>query len=160
MKYYDLSRLRILLLEEEYNMRMLYRSILKALGIQTVYVEGNVDQGFKTITSVNPDIVITDWTPRFDGLELITRLRNSTGKTQLLPIMVISAYSELSRIVTARDCGANQFLVKPLSAAGLYDRIGAAIEDEQQFVLSETYNGPCRRRRTVEYEGDDRRASK
>ncbi len=160
MECYDLSRLRIFLLEEEYNMRMLYRSILKALGIETVYVEGKIDQGFQTIVSVSPDIVITDWTPQLDGLELVERLRNNTGKTQPIPIIVISAYSELNRIVTARDRGANQFLVKPLSATGLYDRILATIEDEQQFVLDENYKGPCRRRRTVDYEGDERRAIK
>jgi DNA-binding response OmpR family regulator len=159
MRHYDISRLRILLVEEEHYMRNLYRSVLKALGIDTIYTEGNLDRGFEVCMSTHPDIVITDWKPTFDGLNLTTRIRNEEGKINLTPVIVISAYSEFDRIAAARDNGANQFLVKPFNAAKLYERIGATIEDEQQFILDDAYRGPCRRRRTTDFEGDDRRAS-
>ena len=159
MRNYDISRLRILLVEEEHYMRNLYRSVLKALGIDTIYTEGNIDRGFEVCRSESPDIVITDWKPNFDGLNLTMRIRNEESKINLTPVIVISAYSEFDRIAAARDNGANQFLVKPFNAARLYERIGATIEDEQQFILDDAYRGPCRRRRTLEFEGDDRRAS-
>jgi DNA-binding response OmpR family regulator len=159
MRNYDISRLRILLVEEAYHMRMLYRSLLKAFGIDTLFMEGNIDRGFEVCQSMNPDILITDWTPNFDGLNLTTRIRNEEGKINLTPVIVISAYSEFDRIAAARDNGANQFLVKPFNAVRLYERIRATIEDEQQFILDDAYRGPCRRRRTIEFDGDDRRAN-
>lgn len=159
MQGYDLSQLSILLVEKEINMRRLYRSVLRALGIRNVLVEGNVDQAYESVKNMKPDIMITDWTPDFDGLALTKRLRHERSAIKVIPIVIMSAYSEVTRIEMARDTGANQFLVKPFTAAGLYERIRATIEDEVRFVSVKKYKGPCRRRRVIELKGEDRRAS-
>jgi hypothetical protein len=46
-----------------------------------------------------------------------------------------------------------------VTAQGLFDRIGAVIEDSRRFVQSETYVGPDRRRRAkaAGHDGPERR---
>ena len=158
MKSYDLSRLRVLLVEQDYFMRMLYRSLLRALGIGNVDVEGGTDQAFDLCRSMKPDIVISDWGPNFDGLGLTKRIRGEGNAVKFMPVIIMSAYTEVERIECARDAGSNRFLAKPFSATTLYERIGATIEDEAPFVATGTYIGPSRRRRRGPFAGNDRRA--
>ena len=57
----------------------------------------------------------------------------------------------------ARNAGANDFLVKPVSAKSVYLRIRSTMEHPPPFVRSQTYFGPDRRRTAKEFMGEDRR---
>ena len=60
-----------------------------------------------------------------------------------------AGHTEAHRITYARDIGATEFLCKPISAKSLYSRIISIIENERQFVRSEDFFGPDRRRRAT-----------
>ncbi len=70
-----------------------------------------------------------------------------------------TAYSEIQRVVEARDAGITEFVAKPLSAKTLMARITAIIEHPRPFIRSTRYFGPNRRRRTSDYTGPERRHS-
>ena len=53
---------------------------------------------------------------------------------------------ETHRVLEARDAGITEFLAKPVSARGLYQRITMVIERPRQFIKTRTYTGPDRRR--------------
>jgi DNA-binding response OmpR family regulator len=60
--------------------------------------------------------------------------------------------------VKARDAGVNEFLVKPISANTLFERIEALIERPRPFVrLKEGFFGPDRRRKSSDSAKDERR---
>jgi DNA-binding response OmpR family regulator len=72
---------------------------------------------------------------------------------------MITGHSERARITEARDAGINEILIKPISATQLYQRIKSVIDMPRQFVESDGYFGPDRRRRRYpSYTGPDRRA--
>jgi len=48
-------------------------------------------------------------------------------------------------------------MVKPFTAKALYDKIEAIIERPREFVKTQDFFGPDRRRRRAEYEGPERR---
>ena len=61
-------------------------------------------------------------------------------------------------MLEARDAGVTEFLVKPVSAKALVDRLRTVIERQRMFVRAESYTGPDRRRRTTAgYKGPLRR---
>ena len=60
----------------------------------------------------------------------------------------------------ARDSGITEFLVKPYTAKTLYDKIEAIIERPRNFVKADGFFGPDRRRKKVNYMGQDRRQGK
>src|SRR6266851_823449 len=58
----------------------------------------------------------------------------------------------------ARDAGVTEFLAKPISAKGLYQRILNVVANPRPFIKTKTYFGPDRRRNTANaYIGPERR---
>ena len=96
-----------------------------------------------------------------DGLEFTRKVRLSRESPNVFtPIIMVSGHSERGRIIAARDTGVNEFVVKPISAQSLFDRIQAVIERPRPFVRVKRYFGPDRRRKTVEHGGEERRVAK
>ncbi len=60
----------------------------------------------------------------------------------------------------ARDAGVNEFIAKPVSVKTMMSRLVAVIEHPRPYVRTNSYFGPCRRRRGEEYRGPERRADK
>ncbi|MFN3225918.1 MAG: response regulator [Hyphomicrobiales bacterium] len=116
----DLSRLRILLADDSAFMRRLVRSLLNGIGIRSVIEAEDGAAALEAFEQNEIDIIITDWVmPVFDGLELTQAVRDPQSKNPHIPILMLSAHAELSRVILARDGGVNGFLTKPISAKRL-----------------------------------------
>ena len=91
-----------------------------------------------------PDIVITDWAmPIFDGIELAQMIRQPDSKgNPYAPIIMLTGHSEKRRVTVARDAGVTEFLAKPISAKGLYQRILNVVANPRPFIKTKTYFGP------------------
>ncbi|MDO9079054.1 MAG: response regulator, partial [Brevundimonas sp.] len=77
-----------------------------------------------------------------------------------LPIIMRTGHSEKSRVYEARDAGVTEFVVKPITAKAILDRIQAVIFKPRPFVKTDGYFGPDRRRSTApNYKGPMRRAT-
>jgi DNA-binding response OmpR family regulator len=71
---------------------------------------------------------------------------------------MITGHSERSRVSAARDAGVNEFLVKPVTAKSLMERLTLIVNKPRNFVKSKNYFGPDRRRRPdPNYGGSERR---
>src|SRR5205814_7236960 len=94
--------------------------------------------------------VITDWAmPIFDGLELTQMIRQpGANNNPYVPIIMLTGHSEKKRVIAARDAGVTEFLAKPISAKGLYQRILNVVANPRPFIRTRTYFGPDRRRNT------------
>ncbi|MEQ8665584.1 MAG: response regulator [Rhodospirillales bacterium] len=157
---YDLSNLRVLLVEDNEFLRKLVSSVLASLGIRRVQKAREGGEGWSLFQASSPDLIIVDWvmTP-IDGPAFVQRVRQDDKSRNIyIPIIMLSAYGDMSRVIAARDMGVNEFLAKPVSAAQLYDRIERVLEVERPFVRAQDYFGPCRRRRDdPKYSGPERR---
>lgn len=164
MEELNLSKLRFLVVDDNTFMRNLIRTILSAFGCRIVLEAGDGAEALKMLEGgANPDIIIADWEmPELNGLELVQRIRHDEkSSNKFVPVIMVSAYSELKSVCEARDSGVNEFLVKPISAKGLYSRISAIAMGSRSFVHSGEFFGPDRRRRAKENIGqEDRRGDK
>ena len=97
--------------------------------------------------------------PIFDGLELAQMIRQPESKgNPYAPIIMLTGHSEKRRVTVARDAGVTEFLAKPISAKGLYQRILNVVANPRPFIKTKTYFGPDRRRNTTNaYIGPERR---
>ncbi|MBF0093386.1 MAG: response regulator [Alphaproteobacteria bacterium] len=159
MAGYNLSRLNFLVVDDNKHMRALVKAILHSLGSKQVAEAGDGADAFKELRVFAADIIICDWnmTP-LDGLDFVRLVR--TGKDSpnpFVPIIMLTGHTELARVVEARDAGVHEFLAKPISARGLYSRIRSIIETPRAFLRTPTYFGPDRRRRQMEFKGEERR---
>jgi two-component system chemotaxis response regulator CheY len=83
------------------------------------------------------DVVVLDWElPLLDGAELV-RIVRSPGvfPTPDLPIIMLSSFGERWRVIEAARIGVNEFLVKPVSAKALYERLVSIMVKPRPSVL-------------------------
>jgi two-component system chemotaxis response regulator CheY len=160
MSRIDFSRLRFVVVDDNAHMRRIVRTLLQGFGSREVHEAEDGAAGLEAFTSNVPDILITDWaTPIFDGLELTHMIRQpGANPNPFVPIIMLTGHSEKRRVTAARDAGVTEFLVKPLSARALYERIVNVVINPRPFVRTKTYFGPDRRRAiNPGYTGPERR---
>ncbi|MFP4098928.1 MAG: response regulator [Alphaproteobacteria bacterium] len=157
---YNLQNVKILLIEDNKAMLELVKAILQSFGVGRVITALDGESGFRAFCTHNPDLVIADWLMApCDGLELSRRIRNHySSPNRFVPIILMTGFSEKRRVISARDEGVTEFLVKPFNTRDLYRRLYKVIEAPRQFVESESFFGPDRRRRRADvYDGPLRR---
>ena len=114
--------MRILLAEDE---RSLSRAVAALLEKHNYSVDAVYDgqEALDYLESGNYDGVVLDiMMPRLDGLEVLRRLRQAGNP---IPVLLLTARSEVADKVAGLDLGANDYLTKPFSTAELMARIRA-----------------------------------
>jgi two-component system chemotaxis response regulator CheY len=145
----NLKKISILVVEDLQPMRSLIVSILDAFGVGTIHEASNGERGYEIFQKQNPDIVITDWLMEpVDGLELVKMIRNrKESVNRLVPIIVMTGYSAVHRVIAARDLGTTEFLTKPFTGRDLAKRINLIVNRPRDFVETGDFFGPSRRRK-------------
>lgn len=146
MKAYDLSKIEVLVVEPNGFMRQLIRNVLHELGVRTLRDAPDAATAISMFKTQPTDIVLTDWSPKLNGAKLLSWLRGQASPYPFVPVIVVSAHTEVQHICKARDMGMTEYLAKPVSARGVYDRIVRSIENRREFVNAQSYFGPDRRR--------------
>ena len=156
----DFNKLRFLVSDDNAHMRRILRTLLHSFGAREVYEAEDGATALEVFSHYVPDIVITDWAmPIFDGLELTQMIRQpGANANPYVPIIMLTGHSEKRRVMMARDAGVTEFLAKPISAKGLYQRILNVVANPRPFIKTKSYFGPDRRRITSSaYVGPERR---
>ena len=113
---------RILVADDNRDMRDYLSRLLSAEGwrVETV---ADGETALRTIRLDRPDLLITDvMMPRLDGFGLIRALRSDQA-TRSLPVLVLSARAGQESSVEGLAAGADDYVVKPFSAAQLIARV-------------------------------------
>jgi CheY-like chemotaxis protein len=157
-----LDQISVLVIEDTIPMRKLIVSVLESLGVATVYTADNGAHGFAQYQKYNPDIIITDWLMQpVDGIEFIRMVRSHPeSPNRMVPIIIITGYSAVTRVIEARDQGVTEFLVKPFTAHDLAKRMAYVINRPRDFVEAPKYHGPDRRRKRDEEFGPSKNRRK
>ena len=156
----EFNQLRFLLVDDNPHMRRMLRTLLQGFGAREVYEAENGAGGLEAFNQFTPDIVIIDWAmPIFDGLEFARMIRQpDTNASPFTPIIMLTGHSERRRVTAARDAGVTEFMVKPISAKSLYQRILNVVANPRAFIRTKSYFGPDRRRSvSSNYVGPERR---
>jgi DNA-binding NtrC family response regulator len=102
---------RLLVIDDDEAACRLVRAIFAAEGIE-VLVALNGRTGLDRVAADNPDLVILDMQlPSIDGLEVLGRLRKENPS---LPVIMLTAHSEVRMAVRATQLGAFDYLTKPV----------------------------------------------
>ncbi len=154
-----LENVSILIVDDHDFIRSLIREILKALGCQKIKDVSSGKAAWDMVAAYNPDIIITDWEmDPMSGIELTKRLRTDPNSpSPYVPIIMITGYGEVEKVVEARDHGVTEYIIKPISAKGMFSRLHAVIENPRPFVRSDNYFGPDRRRRSIAVDEERRK---
>jgi two-component system, chemotaxis family, chemotaxis protein CheY len=157
-----LESVSALILDDNAHMRGLLRVILAGFGVRQIEEASNCAEAIALVKDAQIDIAFVDFKlGGQDGIEFCRYIRREPeSPNRWLPLVMVTAYSERSRVVDAINAGVDEFLVKPVRAVDVANRVNAIIERRRPFIDRPTYFGPDRRRRDdPRYKGQWRRSS-
>jgi len=122
--------LRIVVADDEPDMRDYFRKILPHLGHRLVAVAENGRDLVQLCREEKPDLVITDIKmPDMDGIDAAVEIY----RTLAVPVILVSAYHDPELIARAEADHIMGYLVKPIKQADLEPVIALAMRRFDQF---------------------------
>jgi two-component system chemotaxis response regulator CheY len=113
--------LKIFIVDDEEMIRNLFIRMLEPKGIEVIAVS-NGKSALDKITK-ECDLVFLDWLlPEISGLEVLEQIR-TTNSFHDLPIIMVTALSEMDNVMDAMAAGANDYIIKPFSPHIIYEKI-------------------------------------
>jgi len=142
---------RILIIDDEEQIRRLLRVALRGHGYQTTEATSGKD-GLNEAAMSRPDLVILDLgLPDLDGLTVLRGIREWSQ----VPVIILTVHEQEHEKITALNSGADDYVTKPFSMGELLARISVALrhaagsEDEPVISLGDLTVDLARRRVTV-----------
>ena len=146
----SMAKEQILVIEDEEDIQELVRYNLSKEGYRVALIASG-EEGFKAAKSTHPDLIVLDlMLPGLDGLE-ICRLLKADPKTNLIPIVMLTAKGEEADIVAGLELGADDYITKPFSPKVLIARLRAVLRRKTRESVDET--SPLRIREIVIHPG-------
>ncbi|MEW9805706.1 response regulator [Mesorhizobium sp. ZMM04-5] len=123
-----MTRERILIVDDESQIRRFLRPALEAAGYEVVEAATGAD-ALKAAATVAPALVILDLgLPDMDGKEVIARLRGWSH----VPIIILSARDQETEKIAALDLGGDDYVEKPFGIGELTARMRSALRHRIQ----------------------------
>jgi CheY-like chemotaxis protein len=113
---------KILLVDDEYFLLEILKDRLEFHGYATVTASDG-KEGVAVAKAEKPDLIFMDvMMPEMDGLEA-TKILKACDETKKIPIVCLSALGRESDIESAKEAGADDYMVKPFQAQALLEKI-------------------------------------
>lgn len=127
---------KILLVEDEQAIREMLRYALEREDF-IVEEADNAVTARESLAKKRPDLIVVDWMmPGETGIEFIKRLRKDEILADL-PIIMLTARVEETDKVKGLDCGADDYVTKPVGIKELIARVNALLRRTSQADLDD-----------------------
>ena len=101
-----------------------------------VLVAGDGEQGLALARRYRPSVIITDWMmPRMDGLALTAELRKDP-ETRQIPIVMLSARSDVEDKVRGLETGVSAYVGKPFAASEIVSTVRSLMRRQEAVAQS------------------------
>ena len=115
-----LKGLKILLVEDEKRLSLLLKNAIGS-NFKSFLIANDGIEGFEMYKKISPNIVITDiMMPNKTGLEMAKEIKKHNPNSN---IIILSAYSEVDKFLTAIDVGVIKYFIKPFDPEELLEYI-------------------------------------
>jgi CheY-like chemotaxis protein len=140
----DFNRLRFLIIDDNAHMRRILRTLLHGFGTREVYEAEDGAGGPRRLHA----LLARHRDHRLGDADLRRARADAddppAGRQHnpYVPIIMLTGHSEKKRVIAARDAGVTEFLAKPISAKGLYQRVLNVVANPRPFIRTKSYFGP------------------
>jgi len=118
---------KILVVDDESEMRVALETTLKREGYQPVCVEDG-KKAWERVQDESFDLIVSDVKmPKMDGVELLSAVKRHSPKTI---VIMMTAYGDIDNAVETMKMGAFDYLLKPFSAEILISSVNRAFMKE------------------------------
>jgi two-component system chemotaxis response regulator CheY len=119
------KNMRVLIVDDYSTMLRILRNLLRQLDFNNVEEANNGESALSLLKQKPFDLVISDWNMApMTGLDL---LRSVRGDSQLrhVPFIMVTAESKTENVITAKQAGVSNYIVKPFNAETLRMKIAS-----------------------------------
>jgi two-component system chemotaxis response regulator CheY len=121
----EFEKLRVLVADDEEEIRDLIQEILGDLGIVRVHMAENGEMAWQRLSrsKLDYDMVISDWLmPRMDGLELLRKMRQFGSET-LFIMLTVKVTGQA--VAAAVESGVTLYIAKPFTYGDFSKKVSA-----------------------------------
>ena len=124
--------------------------LLKTLRVHMIVADAQLELTGNTVAPAPTDDEEEKAELELSGIKFVRRLRYSPqSPAAYTPILVLIDSPNAQMVLSARDAGVNEIVVKPIEARNFCARIINLIDNPRMHITSENYKGPCRRRKNI-----------
>jgi DNA-binding NarL/FixJ family response regulator len=99
-----------LIIDDEPHVRVVFRVLLKQLGIETVWEAADGATALEQATAHLPEVVLLDINlPQMGGLEVLAKLKAAHPS---MPVVIVSSQSTMKTVIQTRELGAEAYILK------------------------------------------------
>ena len=115
--------------DDDRSIRWVLQKALEAVDI-TVRSFENATEVIDELKTTRPDVLVSDIRmPGIDGLQLLKEIKQSTPD---LPVIIMTAYSDLDSAVSVYEGGAFEYMPKPFDVDDAVELVQRAIEHSKE----------------------------
>jgi two-component system, chemotaxis family, chemotaxis protein CheY len=128
---YDISKIRVLVVDDNDFMRDLVASMLREIGFREIFHAADGEAALAKTKEVDPGLIICDVDMEpMNGLDFVEQLRRHAAPppTPPTPVILLTAHSEAEIVQRAIKLGVSAYVVKPVKRNQLEARIVTVLE--------------------------------
>ncbi len=117
------ATLKILVVEDQPDVREIIKGILMGMGVAQIFEAGNGHDAIEMIRKIDDfaDIVVCDWNmPQMSGLDVLKEIRTTHPH---LPFLMVTGRNDYASVTEARDQGVTAYISKPISSEQLESKL-------------------------------------
>lgn len=119
--------LSVLVVDDQESMCMIMQNQLNALGIKNICRAASVVDAIELLKKKKVDLVFSDFNmENGSGLDLLQHVR-AHPLTRKLPFIMVTGNADADVVTSVMQAGVNGYVVKPVSASALRQRIEKAL---------------------------------
>jgi serine phosphatase RsbU (regulator of sigma subunit) len=132
------SQLTVLVVDDEaFNVDYLLQE-LEDFGVKTLSAANGLE-ALAQVEEHSPDLVLLDiMMPKLDGFGVLAKMKSDAAMRDI-PVIIISAHSEMAMILRGIEMGAEDYLPKPFDPLLLKARVNASLEKKRFRNLEKAY---------------------
>ncbi|RIK94377.1 MAG: two-component system response regulator [Proteobacteria bacterium] len=123
----DTKSMPVLIVDDYKTMLRIVRNLLKQIGFENVDEATDGASALSLMRTKKYGLVISDWNmDPMSGYELLKEVR-ADAQLKHIPFIMVTAESKTENVISAKQAGVNNYIVKPFNADTLKSKLQAVL---------------------------------
>ena len=143
----NFDKVQLLLVDDHPEDASVLTQILSGLGIRNYVTAASIGHAERITKEQQFNLLVINANlRRSDAYDFIAWLRRLDSPPNCyVPVILVAGHTPQAQVESARDCGANVIVAKPVSPRSMLERVLWSSRDNRTFVKCDSYFGPDRR---------------